>query len=65
MNWMNVIGLWYDTILIVDAIFVFRGQDDFSFQIFPEPQDMFRHFEEQFMRTFQGFGMMEFPSSKY
>lgn len=37
-------------------------QDDFSFQIFPEPQDMFRHFEEQFMRTFQGFGMMEFPS---
>ena len=42
----------------------FSDQDDFSFHIFPEPEDMLRHFEEQFRRTFQGFGMMEFPSSK-
>ncbi|XP_037080430.1 uncharacterized protein LOC119101234 [Pollicipes pollicipes] len=37
------------------------GQDDFGFPIFPEPEDMFRHFEEQFRRTFQGFGLMDFP----
>jgi len=37
------------------------GQDDFDFPIFPEPDDMFRHFEEQFRRTFQGFGLMDFP----
>lgn len=37
------------------------SHDDFKFSIFSDTQGMFRHFEEQFRRSFQQFGFVDFP----